>query len=50
MSVKIYEFNNFFDVYDVNGKPIKIGFTTEAEAVYFCKKNNYNLIDVFFAV
>lgn len=50
MNVHIYEFDNEFSVYDEKGNQVKLGFKTEAEAVYFCKKNNLNLIDIFFSV
>lgn len=50
MNVLIYEFDNLFSVYDTEGRLIRKDFTNKGEAVIFCKKNNLNILDIWFAV
>lgn len=50
MRVTIYENEGIFDIHNEEGNLIKGGFTSEGEAVFYCKKNNYEVIDVYFMV
>ena len=50
MKVTIYENEGIFDIHNEGGKLIKSGFTSESEAVYYCKKNNFAITDIYFAV
>lgn len=50
MKVTIYENEGWFDIHDESGQLLNGGFASEQEAVYFCKKNNLQIIDIFFLV
>jgi len=50
IKVMIYENEGWFDIHDQNGQLLNSGFSTESEAVLFCKKNNLQILDIFFVV
>lgn len=50
MRVTIFENEGWFDVHSESGHLLNSGFATEQEAVLFCKKNNLQIIDIYFLV
>lgn len=48
--VTIYEFDGSFDIHDEAGHMIEEGFASHDEAVQWAKENNFEIVDVFFAV
>lgn len=48
--INIYELNGGFEIYDGAGHLIKGGFASHDEAVQWAKENNFEILDVFFAV
>jgi len=48
--VTIYELDGSFDIYDEAGHMIEEGFASHDEAVLWANENNFEIVDVFFAV
>ena len=48
--VTIYENEGMFDIHNEEGNLVKAGFSNYGEAVYYCKKHSYFIVDVFYMV
>lgn len=50
MKVIIYENEGWFDIHTDKGHLLNSGFASEGEAVLFCKKNNLQVLDIYYLV